>query len=210
MKKSTFILIIIMFFLCNASQLLASFDNVQDKNEFSYVTFEQFVQSLESKFRVKIDFHGVFDGQNLLMKSGDFSLSDSLAQFFEINNIKNSSFILNKKDKVAKIWILEDREDIKSNSILESVGEKKGFQVKEENLQTKRLISMKGIAVVMYILLLTPGLNSPRKRSNRWKKNVLFTKILRITPGLNSPRKRSGRWKKNVLFTKNKVLIDFV
>ena len=132
MKKNIFILIIIMFFLCNAGNLFASFDNGLKINEFSHISFEQFIQSLENKYRVKINVHGDFNDQNLVMKSGDFSLRDSLARFFKINNIKNSSFILNEKNKVAEVWILDDQ---KSNPVVGSIAGKKNVQVEDENSQ---------------------------------------------------------------------------
>ena len=133
MKKNSFFLIIIIFYLCNASYLFASFDNVQKKIDFLDTSLEQFVQSLEDKFQVKIDVYGINNNQNLVMSGGDYTLHDSFVHFFKINNIKNSSFILNEKEKIVKVWILSDNEVTKSNSVAGSIVGKRNGQVGDGN-----------------------------------------------------------------------------
>lgn len=133
MKINTFILIIIIFFLCNASHLFANFDDLQNKDEFQSISFEQFIQGLEDKFQVKIDVFGINNNQNLVINGKDYTLHDSFVHFFKINNIKNSSFILNEKEKIVKVWILSDNEGAKSNSVVGSVAKKGNGQVGNGN-----------------------------------------------------------------------------
>ena len=133
MQKNTFILLMIIFFLCKASHLFANFDDVQNKYEFKSISFEQFVQSLEDKFQVKIDVCGIDNNQNFVMNGGYYTLHDAFVHFFKINNIKNSSFILDEKEKMVKVWILSDNEGTKSNSVAGNAAKNGDGQVEGGN-----------------------------------------------------------------------------
>lgn len=113
MKKNTVYLAIFLCYLFSSSHLFASVDDASKKNEFINVSFKQFIHSLEENFRVKVDIHGIMSGQNLVMKDEFFSLQESLSGFFKINNIKNSSFIFDQKDKIVRIWILNEYDGTK-------------------------------------------------------------------------------------------------